>query len=251
MSDFVLIAHRGFSSKAPENTVAAFDLAVESGFTNIELDVQLTADDVPVVIHDSSVDRTTNGSGLVASMTYDQLAQLDAGSWFNARFKDENVPSLQLILERYAGQIHLHLELKSELHELTQKVASLLNSCGWLDNTQDAPFAIPGLTVTSKYPEQLEHSLKLLPTIDHHWLTWDLNEQIVKTAVVKNFKGLGIEPKAADPRLVKLALDKGLTVRGLVAKTDDDIRTFMTAGVEGTTTNWPDRGEIVKKQLAD
>lgn len=250
MSDFVLIAHRGFSSEAPENTVAAFDLAVDSGFTNIELDVQLTADGVPVVVHDSSVDRTTNGSGLVGSMTYDQLAQLDAGSWFGARFKDEGIPSLQVILERYAGRIHLHLELKSEQHGLAQKVVALLKSFGRLDNIQSAPFAVPGLTVTSKYPDQLERSLKLLPTIDHHWLTWDLNEQIVQTAVVKGFKGLGIEPKVAEPRLVKDAQDKGLTVRGLVAKTDDDIRTFIAAGVEGTTTNWPDRGEIVKKQLA-
>ena len=63
MNDFVLIAHRGFSSKAPENTIAAFDLAIKHGFTNIELDVQLTADGKLVVIHDNLVDRTTNGKG--------------------------------------------------------------------------------------------------------------------------------------------------------------------------------------------
>ncbi|HZM63751.1 MAG TPA: glycerophosphodiester phosphodiesterase family protein, partial [Candidatus Saccharimonadales bacterium] len=191
MSDFVLIAHRGFSSKAPENTVAAFDLAFNSGFTNIELDVQLTADGTPVVIHDGTVDRTTNGIGSVASMTYAQLAELDAGSWFDRSFEGEKVPSLEAVLGRYAGKIHLHLELKSEQPDLAQNVAALLRRCRWLDGLQDAPFAVPGLTITSKYPEQLDRSLKLLQAVSHHWLTWDLNEHIMETAITKGFKGLG------------------------------------------------------------
>jgi glycerophosphoryl diester phosphodiesterase len=250
MSDFILIAHRGFSSKAPENTIAAFDRALDSGFTNVELDVQLTADGIPVVIHDGMIDRTTNGTGPVASMTYAQLAKLDAGSWFDRNFAGEKVPLLEAVLKRYVGKIHLHLELKSEQPDLARRVAALLKSCHWLDESHTPPFAVPGLTITSKYLDQLDRSLKLLPAIDHHWLTWDLNEQIVETAMKKGFKGLGIEPKAAEPNLVKEAQNKGLTVRGLVAKSDDDIRTFIAAGVEGTTTNWPDRGVTIKKELA-
>ncbi len=77
-----MIAHRGFSSRAPENTIAAFDLAIDAGFDNIELDVHLSADGVPVVIHDDALDRTTDGSGQVSSLTLPELRALDAGAWF-------------------------------------------------------------------------------------------------------------------------------------------------------------------------
>ena len=81
-----IIAHRGSSSAAPENTIAAFDVAVEQGADYIELDVQMTMDQHVVVIHDDTVDRTTNGNGLVKSYTLDQLKKLDAGSWFDQQY---------------------------------------------------------------------------------------------------------------------------------------------------------------------
>jgi glycerophosphoryl diester phosphodiesterase len=77
-----IIAHRGASGSAPENTMAAFDLAVRQGATAIELDVRLTADGVPVVLHDASLDRTTNGRGPLAALTLDRLQALDAGARF-------------------------------------------------------------------------------------------------------------------------------------------------------------------------
>jgi glycerophosphoryl diester phosphodiesterase len=248
MHDFVIIAHRGFSSKAPENTIAAFDLAVEHGFTNIELDVQLTADDKLVIIHDDLVDRTTNGKGPVRSFNLVGLQALDAGSWFAPSFAEERIPTLQAVLERYAGAIHLHLELKSNETNLADKVAELLESCGWLLDSEDKPFSVPGLTITSAKIEQVERSLKLLPGVDHHWLCWNLNEQIVQTALAKGFSGVCISP-AADQKLIDAAKAKGLTVRGLEVKTDNDIRGLITNGVQGTTTNWSDRAALIKKEL--
>jgi glycerophosphoryl diester phosphodiesterase len=249
MNDFIVIAHRGFSSKAPENTIAAFDLAVEQGFTNIELDVQLTADNNLVVIHDDLVDRTTNNKGLVRSFKLDELQAFDAGSWFDTQFANEQIPTLQAVLERYAGKIHLHLELKSNEAELAVKVAELLKDCGWLSNLEDESFAVPGLTITSAKVEQIERSLKLLPNIGHHWLCWELNEQIIQTALAKGFSGVCISSAAADQKLVDIAKAKGLTMRGLDVKTDDDIRALITEGVQGTTTNWPDRAALIKKEL--
>jgi glycerophosphoryl diester phosphodiesterase len=80
------LGHRGASGEAPENTLAAFELAARQGADGIELDVHLSADGAPVVIHDARLDRTTSGSGLVSSYTFTQLRRLDAGSWFNRRF---------------------------------------------------------------------------------------------------------------------------------------------------------------------
>lgn len=83
---YVILAHRGASAEAPENTLAAFDLAMRRGADGIELDVRFSADGVPVVIHDARVDRTTSGSGRVDRHTVKELRRLDAGSWFNRRF---------------------------------------------------------------------------------------------------------------------------------------------------------------------
>ena len=249
MDDFVLIAHRGFSSKAPENTFAAFDLAIEQGFTNIELDVQQTKDGKLVVIHDGLVNRTTSEKGSVNSFNLYELQTFDAGSWFDSQFSNERIPTLRAVLERYRGKIHLHLELKSLESELASKVCETLRICGWLSTLENKPFAVPGLTITSAKMEQVERSLELLPDIAHHWLCVDLNEQIIQTALANGIKGLCISSDAASQKLVREAIAKGLCVRGLGVKTDEDIRTLITSGAQGTTTNWPDRGELVKQKL--
>jgi glycerophosphoryl diester phosphodiesterase len=97
----MVIAHRGASSYVPENTFAAFDLALQMGVRHIELDVQLTSDGHLVVIHDDTVDRTTNGSGLVTRHTLESLRGLDAGSWFGTRFAGECIPLFDEVLARY------------------------------------------------------------------------------------------------------------------------------------------------------
>ena len=105
-------AHRGASSSAPENTLAAFAAAVELGADGIELDIHLSRDGVPVVIHDESLERTTDGQGLVSDANLMQLQELDAGSWFSAAFAGESIPTLEDVLSSFAGQLHLNLELK-------------------------------------------------------------------------------------------------------------------------------------------
>ncbi|MFI5491173.1 glycerophosphodiester phosphodiesterase [Actinoplanes sp. NPDC051859] len=88
------VAHRGYSAVAPENTLPAFAAGVLSGATFIEFDVRTTADGVPVVIHDRTVDRTTDGSGKVWELAFDEIAGLDAGSWFSPAFTGVRVPRL-------------------------------------------------------------------------------------------------------------------------------------------------------------
>jgi len=88
------VAHRGDSARAPENTVPAFAKALAVGVRRLELDVRFTAGDVPVVMHDPTVDRTTNGAGDVSALTLEQLRALDAGSWFGKGYRDVKVPTL-------------------------------------------------------------------------------------------------------------------------------------------------------------
>jgi glycerophosphoryl diester phosphodiesterase len=105
-------AHRGASAVAPENTMASFYAALHSGANGIELDIHLSRDGIPVVIHDLSVDRTTNGQGLVAELTLRELQTLDAGHWFAPMFIGERIPTLFTVLERFSGRLRLNLEIK-------------------------------------------------------------------------------------------------------------------------------------------
>ena len=107
-----LWAHRGASKIAPENTMAAFSAAVELGADGLELDIHLSRDGIPVVIHDESLERTTDGQGLVADASLEQLQQLDAGGWFSPEFMGEPLPTLAEVLSAFTGTLSLNLELK-------------------------------------------------------------------------------------------------------------------------------------------
>src|ERR687892_959924 len=109
-ADFMVIAHRGASAYAPENSLAAFDLALHMGCRHVELDVDFTSDGHIVVMHDDTVDRTTNGTGPVGSHTLAALRALDAGAWCGAPFAGERIPTYAEVLERYRGRAHLHPE---------------------------------------------------------------------------------------------------------------------------------------------
>lgn len=110
-----VIAHRGASAAAPENTLAAFRLARERGAQMVELDTRLTRDGVLVVIHDSTLDRTTDGHGKVIETDSDRLALLDAGSWVASSFRGERVPTLAQALELLAGLgMAVNVELKAD-----------------------------------------------------------------------------------------------------------------------------------------
>jgi glycerophosphoryl diester phosphodiesterase len=105
-------AHRGASKNAPENTMAAFSAAVELAADGLELDIHLSRDGIPVVIHDESLERTTDGRGLVADASLEQLQQLDAGGWFSLEFIGESLPTLAEVLSAFRGKLSLNLELK-------------------------------------------------------------------------------------------------------------------------------------------
>ncbi len=111
---FVVIAHRGASAYYPENTMAAFKSALEMNSEMIELDVMMSKDKVPVVFHDASLNKHTDGKGPLKNFTVDELKKLDAGSWFHEKFSGERIPTLEEVIEFAAGKIALNIEIKTE-----------------------------------------------------------------------------------------------------------------------------------------
>ncbi|HUH98615.1 MAG TPA: glycerophosphodiester phosphodiesterase family protein [Anaerolineales bacterium] len=125
----VIFAHRGASAQAPENTLASFELACSQGADVIELDAQLSADGEVVVIHDPTVDRTTNGHGRVAQLPSTALRALDAGSFFSEKFRGQKIPLLQEVFEAVGQQVYFNVELKDPAGRhglLAEKVCALV-----------------------------------------------------------------------------------------------------------------------------
>jgi len=109
-----VVAHRGYRGLYPENTLVAFEAAIAAGADMVEADVCLTRDRVPVVIHDKTLYRTTNGKGLVSEHSLSEIKELDAGSWFSAEFKGEAIPTLEELLQLVKGKISVNIEIKND-----------------------------------------------------------------------------------------------------------------------------------------
>lgn len=113
----VLIAHRGYNARYPENTLAAFESALQNGSRIIELDITFSRDRIMMVIHDDTLDRTTNGVGTVGDYSLNELKELDAGSWFDNAFADEKIPTLREVLEKVNRRAIVNIEIKSSAFE--------------------------------------------------------------------------------------------------------------------------------------
>lgn len=236
MSRFTLIAHRGLSAGAPENTDASFGLAIVKGLRNIELDVQLTSDDVPVVIHDSTIDRTTDGRGRVADLSLRELQLLDAGAWFDAKFAGEKMMTLTDVLDKYADLAHLHIELKSEQVDLPNRVAEEIKKTGLLELHANE-FDVPGITITSFYLAQLQRSIKIIPQFMHGWLVDRIDESVMNIALENGITQLCPKAENITADMVAMAVERGISVRGWGVRTEDDLRQVYEAGASGATAN--------------
>ena len=126
---YTVIGHRGDGGSAPENTLAAIEKGIQAGANMVEIDVHETRDGVVCVMHDKSVDRTTNGKGKIKDLTWDEIRQLDAGSWYNGAYKGERVPSLEQVIAQINGRVLLLIELKNGTPyypQIEEKVVGLI-----------------------------------------------------------------------------------------------------------------------------
>jgi len=227
----MVIAHRGASSYAPENTLAAFDLALEMRVRHIELDVALTSANHPVVIHDDKVDRTTNGSGLVTSHTLAALRQLDAGSWFGAQFEGERIPTFDDVLARYNGRVHIHTEIKGKSASLSERTADLIRKHGMERQ----------VTVTSFQSVRLEEMRAYAPELPTGWLVREVTDSIIAQAHAIGVSQLCPRADMVRPELVHRLRAEGFVARAWGVGTEELMQRAVQAGVDGMTVNFPDK----------
>lgn len=228
---FLVIAHRGASSYAPENTFAAFDKALALGISHVELDVHFTRDGRIVVIHDDTVDRTTSGKGPVASLTLAQLQALDAGSWFAPQFAGQRVPSLGQLLEHYKGRLYFHIEIKARAEGLSQRTADLVRGYGVADS----------VTITSFQKARLEEVRAYAPELPAGWLVGEATEDIVQQAKQMGLSQLCPRANTVTPALVERLHRQGFAVRAWGVENEELMRRVVDAGADGMTVNFPDK----------
>lgn len=232
----VIVAHRGWSGAAPENTMAAFELALkEPAIDYIELDVHLSADGVPVVIHDHTLNRTTSGQGPVREASHAELARLDAGSWYAPEFAGERIPTLAEVLELCKGRMRLAVELKTmgELNRgLEEKVVSLIQQYGMQDEVVLSSFDHDSMKLAHELDPSITTGLILLgkPTL--------LLEQLAFTGATS----LSIHYGFATPELLAQMAEAGIDI-GVWTVDDPEQLAQLVARYPDLriTTNYPDR----------
>lgn len=236
-------AHRGASGYRPENTMLAFEHAIELGATGIETDVQLTADGVPVLIHDESLLRTTGVNNYVKDMHYDDMKRLDAGSWFNPQFKEATIPTLEeLLLLAQTHQLIINIELKNGLvfyPDLEERVIALIDKYDYSDNVIISSF--------NHYSLKKVHELK--PTIKTGILymegiyePWHYAKGIGATKLHAPYY-------AAYPEWIKQAAEHGCHYNVFTVNDEKQMQALIHAGVEGIITDFPDKLTALLQQI--
>lgn len=160
-----IIAHRGASAERPECTAAAIRRAIEVGATAAEVDVRTSKDGRLFILHDATLDRTTNGSGSASELTLAQLQQLDAGSWFDAAYHNERIPSLIEAAQQCRGKIDLLLDLKEQGDKYDQKVVLVVREHG---EPRRTIVGVRSVSQAKRFRELLPEAkqLALIPAVD-------------------------------------------------------------------------------------
>ncbi|MDN4085498.1 glycerophosphodiester phosphodiesterase [Paenibacillus polymyxa] len=234
------VAHRGFSGIAPENTMAAFKLALEQPFVHwIELDVQLSKDGVPVVFHDFTLERTTNGTGRVKDADWKDLQRLDAGSWKNAQYHGEPIPSLAQVLDLCQGRVSLNIELKTagDMYPGLEKVVLREIIMRGMEGE---------VVLTSFERAALRRAKELAPEIRTGLIIDARPDDLAKQLENLQCSFLSIGYPRLDRKLLKDLIGRGITV---MAWTVDDRRIMRRLSSLHPElmicTNWPNRWEQV------
>jgi glycerophosphoryl diester phosphodiesterase len=229
----LVIAHRGASGHAPENTLAAFKKAVAMGATFIETDLQMSRDARLVAIHDATLNRTTNGEGLVHDMTLAQLRQLDAGSWFGSEYSGERIPTLEEILAlSKKNDVVFYLELKPQgswggEHALI----------GALRESGEIPRAV----VISFDAAVVLNLRKIEPTLMTGLLYDGQIESPLERAVEVGARQLVVRGDLVTPALLAGARKEDLQVVCWTVNHLAHMRMLIAAGVHGIMSDYPDR----------
>lgn len=228
-----VVGHRGAKGEAPENTIQGFEHARKVGVTTFELDVHLSADKELAVIHDATVDRTTNETGNVSEFTAAQLAQLDARGTCPDWPEKVGVPTLDEVFEAFGNSPTYHVEIKHDepeaLEIVCRKLIEIFERYGVKDR----------INVTSFDPVALEIMLRIAPEMPRAYIGAYDKPEFLETALRLKCQRAHIPLRTGSKAVVQQAHDHGMHVNGWVGNTAESLDTLLGWGVDSLTSDYP------------
>jgi glycerophosphoryl diester phosphodiesterase len=232
----LIFAHRGAKRVAPENTLPAFASAIRLGADGIELDVQYSSDGKLLVFHDLNLEKTSNGTGRLTSHTFDELRELDAGSYFGPEFAGTRIPTLDEVLDLAKGKLLVNIELKSlEISgaALGVDAVAAVRAHEMVDEVVISSFNPFVLRRSKKAGPEIEHALLLAPDTSG-WTRWGI------TVRYSLAEGLHPETAMVDAAYIASARRRNWPVRVWTVNDEADMARLAKMRVDAIITDTPD-----------
>lgn len=228
-----IFAHRGVSGHYPENTGVAFYAASKLPIAGVELDVHLTLDGELVVIHDESIDRTSNGFGYVKDYTLQQLRAYDYGSWFSDEFASEKIPTLGEVLDVFVGTNHLiNIELKTDVFPYEGIESLVIKEVSMHQMTER-------VIISSFNHESLQIVKQIAPYIETAALFEELLTDFTTYTSQTSANAIHVKFSAAIRKSVRNALEEGAIIRVYTVNDIEYVKTLQQLGVHAIFTDDP------------
>jgi len=235
--DFIRIAHRGASGLTPENTLAAFSKAIEIGVDAVELDVHATKDRRVVVIHDSTLDRTTDAKGKVSELTLAEILKADAGIHFGSDFSHERIPTLDESLDLIKNNAITVVEIKQK--DIAEEVVKAIEDTNALDDVLVISFHPSVLCDIRRIHPRIPTGLLIGANAAEDSYVQGI-EYVHKTAEV-GASTLSLSHPAVTPELARAVRERGVNLWTWTIDDVDRMREVLDCGLDGITSNYPDR----------
>jgi len=272
----LITAHRGFAEVAPENTMSAFEAALNAGADACEFDVHRTLDNVLIVFHDDTVGRTTNGTGKLSELTYDYLSTLDAGSWKDNKFSGEKIPTLKQTLDYFKSN-NMVAVLEIKVADIADEILEMLYVTKMEKRTVIISFSESAIKKVKTKEPDIPALLLLYGTPYMTGSTQDKTNGIMQKAEEIGTKYVGpfsfqlekldagLRPEVKynlennlDPGQLPLALDfatievlhkKGYLIDAWTVDSEENMRDLIKSNVDFLTTNYLERALSIKKEV--
>lgn len=234
--DFMIIAHRGASGSAPENTIPAIIKAINDGANYIEIDVHQTLDNKIIAIHDYSVDRTTNSEGDIKNLTYAEIKKMDAGKWFSNEFEGTRVPLMEEIFDIIPDSVKLIIEVKGDSSEypgIENNIVDIVNKSN-----------LKNRIILKSFDEDVLNKFKLLAPEIPRLLVYVFGFGVLET----DCQYLQHYELFLRESFVKSAQKEGYKIIAWGVQSECNMERVLSYGVDGIETDYPD---ILIKLLQD
>lgn len=240
--NYLNIAHRGASGTLPEHTFTAYEKAIDKNADYIEIDLQMTKDKKLIAMHDTKVDRTTNGEGLVKNKKLSQIKKLDAGSWFGQGHRGEKVPELAEILEKYYNKTNFYIETKKPdtYPGMDKQLVEELNKKVLLSKSK----LKKGKVIVQSFSEEslinihkLNKNIPLIKLITDNDVDKLSNNELQRLS--KYAYGIGLNQDKVDKKLIEKAHKNGLKIHVFTLNSKKELEKMKELGIDGGFNNNP------------